>query len=155
MYGYIYETINLINRKKYIGQHKANKFDKNYYGSGKILKQVLLREGKENFEVRLIEKCNNQEELNNKEIYWIKYYNAIENNNYYNIGAGGSSWNNSFNCRPKEEITIEDYLFDQNIKFLSECFPNYSREQIVKKICDYNFDIDSVILNILKVSLSA
>lgn len=59
MYGYIYETINLINRKKYIGQHKANKFDKNYYGSGKILKQVLLREGKENFEVRLIEKCNN------------------------------------------------------------------------------------------------
>lgn len=29
MFGYIYETINLINEKKYIGQHKAKKFDKN------------------------------------------------------------------------------------------------------------------------------
>lgn len=30
MFGYIYETTNLINNKKYIGKHKSNKFDKNY-----------------------------------------------------------------------------------------------------------------------------
>ena len=35
MKGYIYETTNLINGKKYIGKHKSNKFDHNYYGSGK------------------------------------------------------------------------------------------------------------------------
>lgn len=103
MFGYIYETTNLINGKKYIGQHKASKFDKNYYGSGKILKQALLKEGKENFKVILIEECNNQEELNEREIYWINYYNTVKDKNYYNIGAGGSSWNNSFNSRPKEE----------------------------------------------------
>lgn len=103
MYGYIYETINLINGKKYIGQHKSNRFDENYYGSGKLIKQALLKEGKENFKVIILEKCNNQKELNEKEVYYISKFNAINSNNYYNIGAGGSSWNNSFNCRPKEE----------------------------------------------------
>lgn len=103
MYGYIYETTNLINNKKYIGQHKSEKFDKDYYGSGKILNQALLKEGKENFSVRIIEKCYSQNELNEKEIYWISYYNAVNSKNYYNIGAGGTSWNNSFNYKPKEE----------------------------------------------------
>ena len=30
MYGYVYETINLINGKKYIGKHVSNSFDSNY-----------------------------------------------------------------------------------------------------------------------------
>lgn len=106
MYGYIYETTNLINGKKYIGQHKSEKFDRNYYGSGKILKQAIDKYKFENFSVKLIEKCNSQEELNEREIYWIAYYNAAKDENYYNIGAGGTSWNNSFNYRPKEERSI-------------------------------------------------
>lgn len=32
MYGYIYITENLVNHKKYIGQHKSNKFDEYYKG---------------------------------------------------------------------------------------------------------------------------
>ncbi len=40
MKGYIYETINLINGKKYIGKHKSSKFDNTYFGSGIALKRV-------------------------------------------------------------------------------------------------------------------
>lgn len=91
-------------------------------------------------------KENNINDSYNKIEKIKEHYNSLfndeQNDNNSNI------YNN--NCRPKEEITIEDYLFDQNIEFLSECFPNYTREQIVKKICDNNFDIDSVILNLLK-----
>lgn len=92
MYGYIYKTTNLINGKNYIGQHKANKLDKNYFGSGVIIAKALEKYGAENFKVELIEKCNDKDELNAKEIYWIKYYNAVTDNNYYNIARGGHYW---------------------------------------------------------------
>jgi len=39
MYGYIYETTNLINGKKYIGQSKG-KFKPLYLGSGVVLKNI-------------------------------------------------------------------------------------------------------------------
>lgn len=34
MYGYIYVTTNLINGRKYIGQHAKPEFDESYYGIG-------------------------------------------------------------------------------------------------------------------------
>ena len=43
MYGYIYKTTNLVNGKIYIGQHKSNTFDTNYYGSGTILNKAIQK----------------------------------------------------------------------------------------------------------------
>ncbi len=48
MYGYIYLTTNLINKKKYVGQHKSSKFDERYKGSGKLIKKAFKKYGKEN-----------------------------------------------------------------------------------------------------------
>lgn len=45
MYGYIYETTNLINGKKYIGKRVKPKFDGNYKGSGKVLKHAIEKYG--------------------------------------------------------------------------------------------------------------
>ena len=91
MFGYIYETTNLINGKKYIGQKKAENFLGNkYLGSGILILRAINKYGKENFQVKFIEECNSKEELNKREIYWINYYNAVENNNYYNKSIGGT-----------------------------------------------------------------
>ena len=49
----------------------------------------------------------------------------------------------------KDEPMIDDYLFEQNINFLCDCFPLYKKEEIVQKICENNFDINGVISNIL------
>jgi len=49
----------------------------------------------------------------------------------------------------KDEPMIDDYLFEQNINFLSDCFPLYKKEQIIQKICENNFDINGVVSNIL------
>lgn len=86
MYGYIYETTNLINGKKYIGKHKSTKFESTkYLGSGKALNNAIAKYGKKNFVVNLIEECETEEQLSEREIFWIDYYNAVENDNYYNI----------------------------------------------------------------------
>lgn len=92
MYGYIYETTNLINGKKYIGKHKFNKFDKNYYGSGTNLKKALNKYGKENFKVIILEEVNtNQEDLDKAEIRWIEAANAVRSDKYYNNSYGGEN----------------------------------------------------------------
>ena len=99
MFGYIYETTNLINGKKYIGKKTSKTFlAEEYLGSGIILKKAIEKYGKENFKVRTLEEINtNQKDLCDREIYWIDYYNAINSEEYYNIGAGGLGWNNSVN----------------------------------------------------------
>lgn len=89
MYGYIYETTNLVNGKKYIGQHKSSEFDPNYKGSGKLLKQAFSKYGWDKFSVELLVPCFSQEELNEEEIMTISHFNAVESSRYYNIARGG------------------------------------------------------------------
>ena len=91
MYGYIYETTCIPTGKKYIGLHKWDKdtIDPNYLGSGKILIKSINKYGKENFHCRILESCSSLEELNNAEKYWIKYYNAVNSDDYYNVANGG------------------------------------------------------------------
>lgn len=92
MYGYIYETTNLVNGKKYIGKHKNNIFDKKYYGSGVGLNLAIKKYGKENFKVRIIEKINtNQKELDLREMYWINKFDAVKSKEYYNRSYGGEN----------------------------------------------------------------
>lgn len=89
MYGYIYKTTNLINGKIYIGQHKSNKFDANYYGSGKSFYSAFKKYGKENFKVEILEWCETLEITNTQEKYWIEFYNSQNKEIGYNITDGG------------------------------------------------------------------
>ena len=87
MFGYIYETTNLVNGKTYIGK-KQGEFDKTYYGSGMILKQALSKYGKENFKVVVLSTYNSEDELNNAEIMFIETRDPT-----YNIAKGGTGGN--------------------------------------------------------------
>lgn len=91
MYGYIYLTTNLINNKKYIGQHKATKFSESYKGSGICITKAFKKYGKQNFSTVILEECDSLESLNAREQYWIKYYDAVASAEYYNILPGGQS----------------------------------------------------------------
>jgi len=88
---YIYKTINLINNKIYIGQSiRTVEESKNYLGSGKpYFNNALKKYGKENFKKEILEICNSQEELNEREQYWIKELNSQDRNVGYNIKDGG------------------------------------------------------------------
>lgn len=83
MFGYIYIVENNINNKRYIGK-KTGKFDKNYYGSGIIVRQAIKKYGKDEFSVKILEYCDSQEILNEREKHFIQTLNPE-----YNIAAGG------------------------------------------------------------------
>ncbi len=89
---YIYLTTNLINGKKYIGQHYGELED-NYLGSGSELKIDIKKYGKNNFSKIILEICNSYSELNQAECKWIKDLNAVQDENYYNIATGGGNGN--------------------------------------------------------------
>lgn len=87
-YGYVYLTTNLINNKKYIGQHRGEPND-SYFGSGIYIKQAIKKYGKENFKKEILCYADSQEELNKLEIEFITLHNAVEDEMYYNIALGG------------------------------------------------------------------
>lgn len=92
MYGYIYRTHILDNGKMYIGQKKSEVFlGEKYIGSGGYLLRSIKKHRYTNFKVELIEWCNSREELNEREIYWIAYYDAVKSDIYYNKARGGDA----------------------------------------------------------------
>lgn len=96
----IYLTTNLINNKKYIGQHYGYLND-NYIGSGNTLKKAIEKYGKENFKKEILEICDSYEEMNEAEKKWIKEYNAVQSEEFYNIATGG------FNSNPCAGLSVK------------------------------------------------
>ena len=90
MVGYIYLIIDLTNWKKYVGQHHYHleKLDSNYHGSGHIIKRIYKKRPQTLKEVYL-KTCYSQEELDEWEQYYIKFYNTLYPNGY-NLTEGGN-----------------------------------------------------------------
>lgn len=82
----IYKTTNKINGLIYVG--KEGRSSRKYCGSGRLIVEAIKEFGIENFEKQVLEKCSSKEELNEREIYWIRFFDCLYPNGY-NISAGG------------------------------------------------------------------
>ena len=96
----IYKTTNLVNGKIYVGQDLNNNPD--YIGSGAVLRKAIKKYGIDNFKKDILEFCSSKEELDDREIYWIKELNAVING--YNITNGGTGGDTISNNPRKVEI---------------------------------------------------
>jgi len=84
----IYKTTNLVNGKIYVGQDSKN--NPKYFGSGLLLHKAIKKYGIDNFEKEILEECSHKEELDEREIYWIKFHNSTNKKIGYNISEGGT-----------------------------------------------------------------
>jgi len=91
----IYKATNKITNKIYVGQttHTLDKRIKNHIKESKIYSNrpfmlSINKYGVDNFIFETIDSANNLDELNDKEIYWIDFYNSVSPNGY-NITGGG------------------------------------------------------------------
>lgn len=99
----IYKATNKINGKSYVGKTYNFKKRKNEHfydiDNNTPFHRALKKYGKENFEWEIIDRAENENEILEKEIYWIKFLNTCihsKKSNGYNItmgGEGGVSWN--------------------------------------------------------------
>jgi hypothetical protein len=100
-YGFIYQIVNKLNNKKYIGRKfltkagykqvngKRKKIRKesdwaDYYGSSPQLLKDVEEFGKENFTRSIIRICKSRGECNYWEAKLIFHYDAVLDPNYYN-----------------------------------------------------------------------
>ena len=95
-YGRIYIIRNTINNKVYIGQTKVslklrfqNHLSAARKGKDYIIGKAIRKYGEENFYIELLEECT-IEELNEREKYWIFYFNSTNNKFGYNVSIGGN-----------------------------------------------------------------
>ena len=100
IYGYIYKITTTKSNKVYIGQTTKSveeRYKKHLKARNSKSKKhlhlylAMNKYGIDTFSVEQIDTAENQQELNNKEIYWINFYDSI--NNGYNMAPGGVNTN--------------------------------------------------------------
>ena len=147
--AYIYKITNIINNKLYIGktvntiekrfnQHKNE--SKTERAKNRPLYRAINKYGIENFEIEIIEECN-YDILNEREIYWINYYDTY--NNGYNATLGGDwtitidykkvldIWNKNNNITVKQ---IAEFM-GHDIGVISRILKEHgiTKEEIIKR----------------------
>lgn len=113
MYGYVYLITNLVNGKKYIGQHRSSSFDQSYWGSGKLLRSAYKKYPEDSqWSREVLEECDSKESLNEREKFWISYYNAVNSSQFYNITPGGDNFNPYLGLPPEEYERVSQKISD-------------------------------------------
>ena len=124
----IYKITNKINGKSYIGltddikrrisEHKSKGDTTNL-----LIDHVIKKYGKNNFTYEILEECS-LDQLEEREKYWIKFYNSKENG--YNLTDGGDLHSVGEN-NGRAKLTEED------IKIIRNAYNNHERQNEVYK----------------------
>lgn len=119
----IYKITNKINGLVYIGQsvnikrrwnnHKSVYNNPNDHCYENYLYRAMRKYGIENFKFEVIEECDAQE-LNNREKYWIQYYDSYHNG--YNETCGGDNAPRTLKITIDMLCCIDDMLKNTDLK---------------------------------------
>ena len=148
--GVIYKITNLLNGKMYVGKRvkSTEKFNKSsYYGSGICITNAIKKYGKDNFKREIICECQNSNELNNRERFWIKELNTFTPRGY-NIHSGGFGGSNggsnrgrkwSLEHRKKISETLKEGLKSGRIiaSFTGRHISDETKEKISKALIGF------------------
>lgn len=96
---FVYQVINLVNGKKYIGQHSGKDLQgywrrtilraKRLLQSPRLLYKAIRKYGPENFEIKALVIVGTSEEMDRYEIDLIKAWNTTDPEKGYNLALGG------------------------------------------------------------------
>nr|DAH39497.1 MAG TPA: intron associated endonuclease [Caudoviricetes sp.] len=147
MYGVIYKATNLINGKVYIGQTtnsleqriKQHFFKKD---DGAYFHNALKKYGHDGFKWEIIDQADNEDELIEKEIYWIACYESFtDKNKGYNSTSGGETGKSvseevrlKISMKNKGKVITEEQREKLRQAFIGREVSNETREKISKAV---------------------
>ena len=110
---WIYKITNIQNNKVYIGQTIRPVKDRFNRHINDALNNIIdthfaraiRKHGKENFQIEIIDTAQNQNELNEKERYWIQYYNSVKEG-YNETDAISKCGGNTYQSKTEEEMEV-------------------------------------------------
>ena len=149
----IYEILNTINNKKYIGQskdihtrwtiHRYELRKNNHHNE--YLQRAWNKYGENAFQFNILEICP-QNMLDDRECYYIHLYNTVHRDCGYNLKPGGNGSNPSLEARKNmSEAQLarwtEEFRQEWSLKYTGENNPFYGKhhtEETGQKISEAN-----------------
>lgn len=176
----VYKIENLVNGKVYIGKSESNieeRFKEHLRSLRKLkhhnehLQKAFNKYGEDKFKLTILEEIQNRDELNEKEKYWIAYYNANNIEYGYNLTVGGDGGSPSEEVRKRISETMKKHIrtsehcenISKSLKAIGHCVPyNHSKGKIIvqtdidnKFIAEYKSIAEaSKITGVSKISIS-
>ena len=128
-FHYLYQIINTVNNKIYIGVHSTNNLNDGYMGSGTAIKRAIKKYSLEKFQKTILFFFNTKKELYNKEAEIVNE-DFIMRKDTYNLREGGTSALGRKNPRYGVKLSQE-----QKTKISNSLKTRYKKEpEILKRV---------------------
>lgn len=119
----IYKITNNINNKIYIGQTieslkkrwNRHNWECTIKRNKMTITSAIIKYGKENFTIEIIDSANNINELNEKEIFYINKYKSLSPNGY-NLAKGGNNRIHSEETKNKISISNKGKIISEETR---------------------------------------
>jgi len=111
MFYTVYQIINTLNDKIYIGKHQTKDLNDGYMGSGKHLRRAIDKYGIKNFSKEILFQFDNEADMNAKEAELVTEEFCLREDTY-NLcpgGKGGWGYNNTMDGQKLREHSYKNW----------------------------------------------
>jgi len=121
MHYLIYKITNKLDNKIYVGKHKTENKNDNYYGSGLLLNRAMNKHGRKFFSKEILMECSSEAEMNQKESDIVDAL-FISRDDTYNVKLGGPGGFDFINKCGKNIYENHSKISRENVKIAHMSF---------------------------------
>ena len=139
----IYKITNTINGKAYIGQTSRTvkqRFNEHAWCRSSFIGRAIHKYGRENFTIEILEKCETLAQANEREKYYVKFFNC-KSPNGYNLTDGGEGTQGYIPSEitlAKRSAAMKGRKFSAEHRAKLKAARNKRSPEVTKKIADKN-----------------